>query len=155
MQLVKQRDIIAKMLRIYIDQLLQGLSHDRITRIQKLLIGKGAKIATGSMTSQALAYSVVLAASFSFGTKIGIDTKLAKFSATSITIVSYYGYVQQAADAANRLRQRNPRYYYALYSQKLEMLYFIVEPIINRNEHMFSPPSSDNDIADAIMRIIG
>ncbi|MCC4981433.1 hypothetical protein LMJ16_26050, partial [Klebsiella pneumoniae] len=41
-QLVKQRDIIAKMLRIYIDQLLQGLSHDRITRIQKLLIGKGA-----------------------------------------------------------------------------------------------------------------
>ena len=62
--------------------------------------------------------------------------------------------VQEAADAANRLKQRNSTYYYALCSEKLEMLYFIVEPIIIKNAHRTSSPSSDDDIADAIMRII-
>ncbi|MFC0141366.1 hypothetical protein ACFFJN_15425 [Erwinia mallotivora] len=85
---------------------------------------------------------------------MSINTKLAKISAAAVTIVSYYGYVQESADAANRLRARNPRYCYALYAEKLEMLYFIVEPVISRNALRFSPPSSDRDIAEVIMRMI-
>ncbi|UWS33462.1 hypothetical protein [Erwinia pyrifoliae] len=117
-QLIKQGNVVTRMLRIYVDLLLHGLTADRISRIKTLLIGKGARIASGSMTNQALAYSVVLAASYSFGTKVGINTKLAKVSAAAVTIVSYYGYVQEAAEAANRLKQRNQTYYYALYSEK-------------------------------------
>jgi hypothetical protein len=47
------------------------------------------------------------------------------------------------------------RYYYALYAEKLEMLYFIIEPIISRTELSFLPPTSDDDIANTIIRIIG
>ncbi|EOS95386.1 hypothetical protein [Erwinia tracheiphila] len=153
-QLVKLHNVVTRMLEIYVNQLLHGLTSDRIGRIKKLMVGKGATIAAGSMTSQALAYAIVAAVSYSLGARMSINTKLAKISASAVTIVSYYGYVQESADAANRLRARNPRYYYALYAEKLEMLYFIVESVISRNELRFSPPSSDRDIADVIMRMI-
>ncbi|WEF26600.1 hypothetical protein PYR66_14845 [Klebsiella aerogenes] len=153
-QLVKQHNIVTRMFKIYVNQLLQGLTPERIRHIQKILIGKGATIASGSMTNQALAYAIVAAVSYSFGIRVGANTKLAKIGAAAVTIVSYYGYVQEAADSANRLKSRHPRYYYALYAEKLEMLYFIIEPVISRTELSLLPPTSDNDIADTIIRII-
>ncbi|MDE1185117.1 MAG: hypothetical protein PW844_01340 [Pantoea sp.] len=153
-KLVKQHDVLSRMLEIYVNQLLHGMMADDIRRIQALLMRRGANIATGTLTSQALSYAVVRAVSGSFGARVELNSKLAKLSAAAVTIVNYYGYVQEAADAANRLKQRNSTYYYALYSEKLEMLYFIVEPIIIKNAHLLSSPSSDDDIADAIMRII-
>jgi hypothetical protein len=42
----------------------------------------------------------------------------------------------------------------ALYAEKLEMLYFIIGPVISRTELSFLPPTSDDDIADTIKRII-
>jgi len=106
------------------------------------------------LTNQALAYSIAMAASYSIGIRMGVTRNLAKVSAASITLVSYYGYVQMAADAANRLKNQNPRYYSALYAEKLEMFYFIVEPVISRNAHSINSSRTDKDIADDIVRII-
>ncbi|EMY3601485.1 hypothetical protein [Klebsiella aerogenes] len=153
-QLVKQHNVVTRMFEIYVKQLLQGLTSERIGHIQKILIGKGATIASGAMTNQALAYTIVASVSYKFGLRIGVNTKLAKISVAAVTIVSYYGYVQEAVEAANRLRLGHQGYYNALYAEKLEMLYFIIEPVIGLNNHHFLPPTSDNDIADAIMRII-
>jgi len=86
--------------------------------------------------------------------KISVDTKLAKISAVSVTLASYYGYVQEAAEAAHRLLQLSPIYYSALYAEKLEMLYFIIEPVINQNVHLISTLSSEDEIANAIMRVL-
>lgn len=153
-QLVKEHHVVRKMLEIYVNQLLQGLTSERITRIRKILIGMGVTIASGSLTNQALAYSIVMAASYSIGIRMGVTTNLAKISAAGVTLVSYYGYVQLAADAANRLKYQNPRYYSGLYAAKLEMLYFIIEPVISRNAHRINSSRSDKDIADDIVRII-
>ncbi|MDJ0042569.1 MULTISPECIES: hypothetical protein [Pantoea] len=153
-QLVKEHHVVRKMLEIYVNQLLQGLTSERITRIRKILIGMGVTIASGSLTNQALAYSIAMAASYSIGIRMGATRNLAKVSAASITLVSYYGYVQMAADAANRLKNQNPRYYSALYAGKLEMFYFIVEPVISRNAHSINSSRTDKDIADDIVRII-
>lgn len=76
------------------------------------------------------------------GVKDAVIDQVNRMQLGAVTIVSYYGYVQESADTADRLRARNPRYYYELYAEKLEMLYFIVEPVISRNELRFSPPSS-------------
>jgi hypothetical protein len=77
-QLVKQHNIVTRMFKIYVNQLLQGLTPERIRHIQMILIGKGATIASGSMTNQALAYAIVAAVSYSFGIRVGANTKLAK-----------------------------------------------------------------------------
>ncbi len=153
-QLVKEHHVVKKMLDIYVNQLLEGLTSDRITRIRKILIGMGVTIASGSLTNQALTYSIVMAASYSISIRMGATTNFAKLSAAGITLVSYYGYVQLAVNAANRLKYQNPGYYSALYAAKLEMLYFIVEPVISRNAHRLNSSRSDKDIADDIVRII-
>lgn len=114
----------------------------------------GVTIASGSLTNQALTYSIVMAASYSIGIRMGATTNFAKLTAAGITLVSYYGYVQLAVNAANRLKYQNPGYYSALYAAKLEMLYFIVEPIISLNAHRLNSSRSDKDIADDIVRII-
>ncbi len=42
-QLVKEHNVVRKMLEIYVNQILQGLTSERITRIRKILIGMGVK----------------------------------------------------------------------------------------------------------------
>lgn len=152
--LVKRRNVIKRMLEIYIDHLLENSSSDRIRNIQRALIKKGANIASSSLTNQGLSSAIVAAFGFSFGAKIAIDTKLAKFSAISVTLVSYYGYVQESAEAARRLRLRSPGFYYALYAEKFEMLYFIIEPVINQNLIQASALASEEEIANALMRVL-
>jgi hypothetical protein len=51
-------------------------------------------------------------------------------------------------------KQQNGMYYHALYSEQMEMMYFLVEPIIGRNPALIRLLSSDEAIAEAIMRII-
>ncbi|WP_223300513.1 hypothetical protein [Pantoea sp. At-9b] len=109
-QLVKRHDVIGRMFEIYVDHLLRNNTTDRLQRIQKALIKKGANIATSSLTNQAFSSAIVAAIGYSFGATIAMDTKLAKISAASATIVSYYGYVQEAADAACRIRLQLPAF---------------------------------------------
>ncbi|HGI5918223.1 hypothetical protein [Yersinia enterocolitica] len=87
--------------------------------------------------------------------KLSIDNKLNKISAIAVTATGLYGHVQQAASAAQRLKMRNKPYYLALYSLKLEMLYFLIEPVISRNDHFFRPSmATDSEVASAIMGMI-
>ncbi|MGP3594295.1 hypothetical protein [Vagococcus sp. WN89Y] len=153
-QLVSGRDIIYSMLKIYVDQLLQNLMPERIQKIQKILLKTGVNIASATLTNQALSAAIVAAACYSFGLTFSIDRKLAKIAAGAVTIAGYYGYVQEAADAANRLKQQNGMYYHALYAEKLEMMYFLIEPVISRNVNLSILRSTDEDIAEAIKRII-
>jgi hypothetical protein len=107
-----------------------------------------------SLTNQGLSSAIVAALGFSFVIKIAIGTKLVRIAAVSVTLASYYGYIQEAAEAAHRLRQLSPIFYQALYAEKLEMLYFLIEPVINKNVHLFSGATAEDDIAGAIMQVL-
>ncbi|QGY31880.1 hypothetical protein [Pantoea cypripedii] len=54
---------------------------------------------------------------------------------TAAFVLSNYGIVQEAADAANRLRNSAPFYYKLLHQQRLEMMYFLIEPAFKRIRH--------------------
>lgn len=152
--LVFKRNVIERMIRIYIDLLLQNLTPERIRRVQKSLLKQGATFASGTLTNQALGAAITAAACYSFGMKVTIDRVLLKFSTLSVTLTGWYACVQKAADAADRLKQQNGMYYHALYAEKLEMLYFLIEPAISQNPSLNRILSSDDEIASAIMRII-
>ncbi|WP_313684653.1 hypothetical protein [Pantoea sp.] len=121
--LVKRLDVIRSMFEIDVDHLLRNNSPDRLQRIQKALIKKGTNIATSSPTNQALSSAIVAAIGYSFGATIAIDTKLAKISEASVTIFSDYGYVQEAAYVAGRLRQQLPAF--SLHSMPISWKCFI------------------------------
>ena len=153
-RLVKERDAIGRMVRIYVDLLLQNLTPDRIRRIQKKLTRIGANLASGSLTNQTLAGLITTAVCYSVGLGAAIERTLLRYGTRSVAITGLYGYVQAAADAANRLKQLDGLYYSALYAEDLEMLYFLIDSVISRNPALSRIRSSDNEIANAILRII-
>lgn len=152
--LLGKHNVIERMIRIYVDLLLQNLTPERLRRIEKALFKLGAGLASGSLTNQAFASAVTAAACYSFGMTVTIDRALLKRSTIVLTLTGWYAYVQKAADAADRLKLQNGMYYHALYAEKLEMLYFLIEPVISRNPSFNRIMSSDDEIAAAINRII-
>ncbi|AJJ63602.1 hypothetical protein [Yersinia aldovae] len=154
-QLLKHNDIIREMVAIYVDQFLKGVKEERIPKIQRLLSKMGADIASTSMSNQAFSSAITASVYYSVSMRLSIDSKLNKISAIAVTATGLYGHVQQAASAAQRLKMRNKPYYLALYSLKLEMLYFLIEPVISRNDHFFRPSmATDSEVASAIMGMI-
>lgn len=65
-----------------------------------------------------------------------------------------YGIVQKAADSAQRLQTQYPAYYSALYLQNLEMMYFLIEPVMQRAGALEAQWATDSNIADFITRMI-
>ncbi|WP_231564362.1 hypothetical protein [Enterobacter sp. Bisph1] len=152
--LLDKRDVIQKMIRIYVDLLLQNLTPERLRRIESALVEGGANIVSASWTNQALAAAITTAASYSFGISVSVDRAVLRYSLVAVTLTGWYAYIQKAADAADRIKQQNAIYYQALYAEKLEMLYFLIEPVISRNPSLNRIISSDDEITAAILRII-
>jgi len=152
--LVGKRKVIARMIEIYVNLLLQDVSEGRLKRIMRALFQKGATFASGSLSKQALGAAITGAVVYSFGLSISVDRVLLKFSTIAVTLTSWYAYVQKAADAANKIKQQDYIYYHMLYAEKLEMLYFLIDPIISRNPPLKRLLSSNDEIVNAIMRII-
>lgn len=152
-RLIGSYDVIQKMIRIYVDLLLQNMTPDRIRRIQQALLKQGASFASGSLTTQSLSSAITTAVCYSFSLSVTVERVLLRYSTRGIMIAGLYGYVQDAADAADRLRQTNSLYYRALYAETLEMLYFLVEPVISKNPALTRLLSSDEEIANAILRM--
>lgn len=153
-QLIKDRNIIFKMISIYIDCLLQNKSIDRIQHIQTLLLRLGITVSSSMLTSQALVYSITEAICTGVHTHAWLKAKTGTLSTYSVFFLKLYGLVEEASKSANLLKSSHPYYYNALYHNELEMMFFIIEPIILQSS-IFNPAStSDNDIAYAISRMI-
>lgn len=153
-QLAKHWHVVGMMIKIYVDLLLQNTGEDGIQRIQRSLLKRGANIASSSLTNNGFSGAVTAAVSYGFGVRMSLDRKLLKIGTAAVAATGYYGYVQEAADAANRLQRDNGIYYHGLYQAKLEMLYFLIEPIISRNPALVKIRSSEAEITEAIMRML-
>ena len=156
-RLAENKNVINLMIQIYTALLLQnyGEHHDisRIQRLAKMLAQQGAKFATNNLTKQGLSAAITSSATYSFSLNTLIERNLFKYSTWAVSFLGLYGVVQDAANAADRLKQRDSSFYYALYHEKLEMLYFLIEKIIERNPPIFEIISSDKKVAEAIIRI--
>lgn len=153
-RLVKDRNIIFQMVSIYVDCLLQNKSTARIQHIQTLLLRLGITLSTSMLTSQALVYSITEAICTGAHTHAWIKAKAGTLSTYSVFLLKAYGLVEEASKSANLLKSSHPYYYNALYHNELEMMFFIIEPIILKSSIFNAASISDNDIAHAISRMI-
>lgn len=123
-QLVRRHNVVRRMFEVYVEHLLRHVSSESKRKIQQAPIKKGANIASSSQTNQRLSSAIFATLSFSFVVKISIDTRLASIAAVSLTLVNYYGYVQEAAEAAHRLIQLSPFYYQRCLLKSLKCFIF-------------------------------
>jgi hypothetical protein len=128
-ELLIRNDIILDMIKIYVDERLRGLGERDIKKLIQTLSKGGSRFSTNQATTLALSLSISRSIAWSF--KIH-NPLIGKTSTISILALSAYGIVQEAADAANRLKNSANFYYQLLYRQRLEMMYFLIEPAFKR-----------------------
>ncbi|HEL9845178.1 TPA: hypothetical protein U0R39_005491, partial [Klebsiella pneumoniae] len=151
-QLIKHRNVIYKMLYIYIKSLLDNKNENRIHNIQRNLINLGVSISSSMLSSQAFIYSATMAVCSSVHTNIWMKEKITSFSTYAVLGLKFYGFVEQASRSANHLKNYNAYYYNLLYQEELEMMFFLIEPVIMRTPILNQAYASDSDIAYAISR---
>ncbi|MDM6860891.1 hypothetical protein QUG44_19365, partial [Enterobacter hormaechei subsp. steigerwaltii] len=71
-----------------------------------------------------------------------------------ITALNLYSIVNKASESANRLKIFMPQFYHALYVEKLEMMYFLIEPIIMKAGYLNINTASNIEITNALKRMM-
>ncbi|CAO98415.1 hypothetical protein [Erwinia tasmaniensis] len=131
-EIYKRRDIIADMIRMYIEAELKTADRSEIqsidARLAKILVGYSA----GKLTKTAIASSLSILVVNSFHFKNEVLVRLNKYSIAIVTAAAFYGKVQVAALAARKLRQLSPGLYQVYYSNNIEMLYFLMSDSIDK-----------------------
>lgn len=160
-QLVKDRNIIFEMVRIYIEIHFKNKKEGRVQNIIRKLVGAGVHISTAGLTNRLLIISVatMICQSYSFNAIVygrinRARTMVLKGGITSVGIaLNMYGLVQEAADSADKLYKFNAFYYSALYERNLEMMYFFIEPMITRSPYLNPMLISDDELIDLIVKL--
>lgn len=157
-QLVKHRDIIFRMVRIYIETMLHNKSNSQRKSILESIIPFTTNYSVKQVSKNGLIYAVTsyicygnnmnAAVQSAFVKKIGWGT------GGVISVLNLYAIVQHAADSANTLKKFQPLFYHALYVEKLEMMYFLIEPVIMKTGYLNLNTASDGEIADAINKMM-
>ncbi|WP_249279249.1 hypothetical protein [Enterobacter hormaechei] len=68
--------------------------------------------------------------------------------------LNIYGIVQRASESADNLKNFCPLIYNALYMEGLEMMYFLIEPIIMKSGYLNINTASDEEIVRALKRMM-
>lgn len=131
-EVYKRKNIIADMMKMYLEEELKYVSDSQIKSLDAKLTKNLANYRSGLLTKMAIAnaLSVITVNSFSF--KNEIMTQLNRYSFALVTAASLYGKVQMAALAARKLKSVSPHLYNVLYKNNMEMLYFIVSGKIDK-----------------------
>jgi len=131
-EVYKRKNIIADMMKMYLEEELKYISDSQIKSLDAKLTKHLANYRSGLLTKMAMAnaLSVITVNSFSF--KNEIMAQLNRYSFALVTAASLYGKVQMAALAARKLKSVSPHLYNALYKNNMEMLYFIVSGKIDK-----------------------
>lgn len=161
-QLYKDRDVIFEMICLYIEIHFKSKSEGRVQHIIRKLVNAGVYLSTTGATNRLLIISVATAVcqSYSFhaivhGRISQARSLLLKGSVTASAIsFSVYGLVHEAANCADALKNLNAFYYQALYERNLEMMYFIIEPLITRSPYLNPMLISDDELVDLIVRLM-
>lgn len=152
--LIQHGDVIYEMLKLYFEEIFKYKTSDQIERIKQMLMAVNVHIAASSLTSAGFALAVASAVTIGLNLNLNMSALAGGKVAGLVGVAAIYGVIQKAADSAYRLQYTSPTYYSVLYENKLEMMYFLIEPLFERVAMPGAQWVSDRDIADMITRMI-
>lgn len=131
-EIYKRKDIIADIIRIYLEEELKFISNNQIGSLNAALAKSLSNYYGGMSTkvSMANALSIIVVNSFNF--KSEVMAQINKYALLVVTLASLYGKIQAAAMTARNLKTLSPILYVTLYNNNMEMLYFLVSEKINK-----------------------
>lgn len=153
-KLLQDRKIIHQMFTIYFEELLKHKNRQQLEMILWQLKQLGLNLSISTLTSRSFVLGITSTVCLSIDISSLAISKVRKISGGAVAVANLYGYVQMASESAQRLKMFSPTYYHALYLNKLEMMYFLVEPIFMKaiiHDHLFM---SNADIAQTIYKLV-
>lgn len=147
-EVVKRRDIIYRLVHIYFEEIFRFKTREQLSAINSGLLKAGVIISSNTLNNQTFIIGITTAVCLGIGFNSSIVAWTGKTAALTVTGLGLYGIVQQAADSAERLRLQAPMYYQALHMQRLEMMYFLVEPTFMKAQ------AFESDITNAIINMV-
>ena len=153
-QLVRNRRIIYDLIRIYFEEVFKNKTQQQVMAIGMALEKVGVTLSASTLTAKSLVVGLTTTVCLSAGVSPLIVARVRKLSGGAVFFTGAYGYVQQASESADRLKLLSPIYYYALYAQQLEMMYFLVEPVFTKAEAFVHRYMSDRNVVNTIQRMV-
>lgn len=147
-QLVKKRDIIYRMIHTYFEEIFRFKTQNQLEAIKASLLKAGVVISASALNNQAFVIGITTTICLGISFNASIIKWTGKASTLAVTGMGLYGTVQHAAESAERLRLMAPMYYNSLYLQKLEMMYFLVEPIFIKAR------AFESDVVSTIIKMV-
>jgi len=158
-ELYKHRNIIFRMILIYVQTLLKNKDESERNIILRKVVPPTTHYSVMQTSRLALVYSVVRY--ICYGSKINgviqsaLMKKIGGLTSGGLIALSTYGTVQHAADSAHNLKYFLPLYYNALYTENLEMMYFLIEPLVLDVGYINISTASNAEIINALKRMAG
>ncbi|WP_297197544.1 hypothetical protein [uncultured Pluralibacter sp.] len=152
--LLQNRDIIYDMLSVYFEEIFRYKTSEQLEHIKSMLMAVNIHIAATSLTNTGFALATATFVATGMNLSLEMSALAGRKISFGIASLGMYGIVQKAADSAYRLYISYPAYYSALYSQDLEMMYFLIEPLFQRADAFKAQWMSDDGIKDIIIRMV-
>lgn len=148
-------DVVLDMVEIWckrkVDQLTDKDERSLLVKIARHLVGIAVDKATDNLGNYTLAYFLALLVLSSRNFKDATMKSIIKNSGYIVSAAGVYGKVQKAALAARKLKILHPDYYWDLYKNNLEMLYYIIEEPMSKIINLLD---SGSDNAEEITFLI-
>ncbi|KER02677.1 hypothetical protein [Photorhabdus temperata] len=145
---------IKEVAKVFTDELLKNQNEET----KKIIYLKLLKVFSNLSTSKATKYSISIviadAIYLSLIRNVVIRNAIRKFANGALFTFQSYGYFDKATVSADKLKRECPLFYWALYNLKLEMLYFIFEPVLSKGVSLIGKKCSEDDIVSEIIGII-
>ncbi|EPK3185726.1 hypothetical protein [Enterobacter kobei] len=157
-ELIKHRDVIFRMIKVYIETLLKNKSEVEKKTILEKLTPFTTNYSIKYISRNGLIYAVAAYICYGNNMNLAVQNALMKKTGSRVGVVigglNLYGLVQHAAESADNLKNFCPLFYNALYAEGLEMMYFLIEPIIMKSGYLNINSASDEEITRALKRMI-
>jgi hypothetical protein len=157
-ELIKHRDVIFRMSKVYIETLLKNKSEVEKKTILEKLTPFTTNYSIKYISRNGLIYAIAAYICYGNNMNLAVQNALMKKTGSRVGVVigglNLYGLVQHAAESADNLKNFCPLFYNALYAEGLEMMYFLIEPIIMKSGYLNINSASDEEITRALKRMM-
>ncbi|KAA1174615.1 hypothetical protein [Photorhabdus heterorhabditis] len=130
---------IYRIIESYVNEVFEGFDEEVKKRIYLNILKFSAKLSTGQSVKTGITMVVVEMIYLNVIKNVMVKNLAKKAIGGIVTLAQVYGYVEKASMAADRLKVSCPKLYWVLFFKKLEMLYFIVEPILEKGLYLIDP----------------
>lgn len=161
-ELFKKRDIILFMVVAYISFEISKVkkdgesrsSREQVREFDRKVAGLLSKYTSGKMAKSIVANTIATMVMNSYSFKSEALRTINSKTLVIITWVGFYGKVQQAARSASNLKFMNRLFYDFLYSNNIEMLYFVIEPMVKKAERAAMNKSGEDRFISIISELV-